>query len=86
MVSDEVKAFMDLWFVWMPAIIIVFKYIKSVKFIFFLNNGWTTLTGIQVLLFCSKYLYFCHAPIVFIVKIDSILILFNSYTSQFGSQ
>ncbi len=31
MVSDEVKAFMDLWFVWIPAIIIVFKYIKSVK-------------------------------------------------------
>tara|TARA_Y100000356_G_scaffold121791_1_gene115405 strand:+ start:426 stop:539 length:114 start_codon:yes stop_codon:yes gene_type:complete len=31
MVSNEVKAFMDLWFVWMPGIIIVFKYIKSVK-------------------------------------------------------
>ena len=31
MVSDEVKAFMDLWFVWIPVIIIVFKYIKSVK-------------------------------------------------------
>ncbi len=30
MVSDEIKAFMDLWFVWMPATIIVFNYIKSV--------------------------------------------------------
>ena len=31
MVSDEVKAFMDLWFVWMPAVALVLKYIKSVK-------------------------------------------------------
>ena len=31
MVSDEVKAFMDLWFVWMPAIANVLIYIKSVK-------------------------------------------------------
>ena len=31
MVSDEVKAFMDLWFVWMPVIAIVLRYIKSVK-------------------------------------------------------
>ena len=31
MVSDEVKAFMDLWFVWMPAVARVLKYIKSVK-------------------------------------------------------
>ena len=30
MVSDEIKAFMDLWFVWMPVTIIVFNYIKSV--------------------------------------------------------
>ena len=31
MVSDEVKAFMDLWLVWMPALALVLKYIKSVK-------------------------------------------------------
>tara|TARA_Y100000356_G_scaffold70590_1_gene58130 strand:- start:1097 stop:1213 length:117 start_codon:yes stop_codon:yes gene_type:complete len=31
MVSEEVKAFMDLWFVWIPAFAIVLKYIKSVK-------------------------------------------------------
>ena len=31
MVSDEVKAFMDLWFVWMPTVALVLKYIKSVK-------------------------------------------------------
>ena len=31
MVSDEVKAFMDWWFVWMPAIAFVLRYIKSVK-------------------------------------------------------
>ncbi len=30
MVSDEVKAFMDLWFVWMPSVAIVLGYIKSV--------------------------------------------------------
>ena len=31
MVSDEVKAFMDLLVVWMPAVALVLKYIKSVK-------------------------------------------------------
>lgn len=31
MVNDNIKAFMDLWFVWMPIMAIVLKYMKSVK-------------------------------------------------------
>ncbi len=31
MVNDNIKAIMDLWFVWMPIMAIVLKYMKSVK-------------------------------------------------------